>query len=313
MTTVNQQNTDFITVAMVTTLPGLFDACVKNSPEKIAYKQYVARTGTWQSYSWNDIYQWVCRWRQAMEEEKLTQGDRVAIMLGNSIEWVCFDQAAQSLGLVVVSLYTTDTAENIAYILGDAGIRLLLVDELQTWQGLAEQCQSLAALQRVWCLAKSEKSSTNQDQLFRYVDDMLPDTASPYERHEIDANALATIIYTSGTTGRPKGVMLSHHNVLSNAEAVQRQIPAYPEDIFLSFLPLAHGFERTVEYILPMMAGSCVTYARSISLLRDDLVLVRPTVFISAPRLYEKIYVAIQEKISTSRLKHKLFDWTVSL
>ncbi len=313
MTTFTQQNTDFINEAVATTLPGLFDARVKSSPNKLAYQQYATSTGSWRSYSWNDMYQLVCRWRQAMELEKLTQGDRVAVNLGNSIEWVCFDQAAQSLGLVVVALYTTDTPENIRYILNDAGVRLLLVDKLQTWQGLSEERQSLVDLQRVWCLEKEENSAKFPDQRLRYVSDILPDVATPYVSSELDTNALATLIYTSGTTGRPKGVMLSHHNILSNAEAVQQIVPTYQEDIFLSFLPLAHGFERTTEYILPMMAGCCVTYARSISLLKDDLVEVRPTVFISAPRLYEKIYVAIQEKISTSWLKHKLFDWAVAL
>lgn len=312
MTTVNQQNTNYISEAMATSLPGLFAMRVKNSPEKLAYQQYVDGSSAWQDYSWNDIHQRVCRWRHALEQENLTRGDRIAIVLGNCIEWVCFDQAAQSLGLVVVSLYTTDTTENIAYILGDAGVRLLLVDAPQTWSGIAERGQSLDALQRVWCLTHNEQFSSSHEQ-FRYVDDVLPETAPSYTNQETDPDALATIIYTSGTTGRPKGVMLSHHNILSNAEAVQKKIPAYEDDIFLSFLPLAHGFERTVEYILPMMAGSRVTYARSISLLRDDLVLVRPTIFISAPRLYEKIYAAIQEKISTSWLKQKLFDWTVSL
>lgn len=312
MNTVNQHDTSFISEATALTLPGLFAARVNNTPQAIAYRQYVAQTDAWQSYSWHDMQQLVCRWRQAMQQEGLAQGDRVAIMLPNRVEWVCFDQAAQSMGVVIVSLYTTDTANNIAYILADAGVRLLLVDELQTWNRIADKCSSGNALQRVWCLVKTEKPATDSD-LLHYVDDILPDTATPYTNNEVEANALATIIYTSGTTGRPKGVMLSHHNILSNAEAVHKKIPAYPDDVFLSFLPMAHGFERTVEYILPMMAGSCVTYARSISLLKDDLVLVRPTVFISAPRLYEKIYAAIQEKISGSGLKQKLFGWAVSL
>ncbi|MGD9385628.1 MAG: long-chain fatty acid--CoA ligase, partial [Thioalkalispiraceae bacterium] len=291
----------------------LFKARVERSPEQTAYQQYLAETDTWESYTWNDIYQQVCRWRQALQQENLQPGDRVATVVGNCIEWGCFEQAAQSLGLVTVALYTTDTEDNIAFILADAGVRLLMVDTLDTWNRLADQCESVTGLQSIWCLQKNQHSSALHHQQLKFVSNLLPKTAQSSKSYEPDEEAVATIIYTSGTTGKPKGVMLSHHNLLSNAEAVQKRIPAYPEDIFLSFLPLAHGFERTVEYVLPMMAGSCVTYARSISQLREDLVLVRPTVFISAPRLYEKIYVAIQEKVAESWVKHKLFDWTVSL
>ena len=313
MTRSTQQDPEFITEAMAKTLPDLFDARAEKTPDKIAYQQYIASRDSWRSYTWNEMHQLVCRWRLAMERESLDQGDRVAVMAGNSIEWICFEQAAQSLGLVTVSLYTTDTAESIRYILTDAGARLLLVENLSAWQKLFEQVPPIPSLQRVWCLEKKETHGKKQDQLLNFMDDILPDVVSSHDTASIDPESLATIIYTSGTTGRPKGVMLSHHNILSNAEAVQEIVPARPSDIFLSFLPLAHGFERTAEYILPMMAGSCVTYARSISGLRDDLVSVRPTVFISAPRLYEKFYVAIQNNIATSGLKRNLFDWTVSL
>jgi long-chain acyl-CoA synthetase len=313
MNTDDHQNSEFISATVATSLPVLFELRVKKSPDQTAYKQYSSGTDTWDSYTWRDIYNQVCRWRQAMQQENLSRGDRVALMLANSIQWVCFDQAAQSLGLVVISLYTTDTPENIRYILSDAGARLLLVDDSQTWDGLKESCQSIDTLQHVWYLQDSHGVTDANDELLSHVNNILPEQAAAYTSIELATDELATIIYTSGTTGRPKGVMLSHRNILSNAEAVHKRIPALPEDVFLSFLPLAHAFERTVEYILPMMAGSCVSYARSISLLRDDLMVVRPTVFISAPRLYEKIYVAIQEKISGSRLKQKLFHWAVSL
>jgi long-chain acyl-CoA synthetase len=309
----HRQHAEFIGEAGAATIPALFEARVAQSPDKLAYQQYRNQSSVWQTYSWLDIYQLVCRWRKALEQENLQPGERVAIVLNNCVEWVCFEQAAQSLGLVTVSLYTTDTTENISFILADAGVRLLLIETLDSWEGIASLCQTVATLQSVWCLKFNQKRPEDRKQRFEYVSTLLADTAQSYTSFKPDRDAMATIIYTSGTTGKPKGVMLSHHNILSNAEAVHKRIPAYPEDIFLSFLPLAHGFERTVEYILPMMAGSCVCYARSISQLADDLVSIRPTVFISAPRLYEKIYVAIQEKVAESRLKQKLFNWTVSL
>ena len=306
------QQTDFISAAEAVTLPGLFAARVQRSPESIAYQQYDSQTDSWSDYSWQEIYTLVARWRVALAKENLQAGDRVATLVNNGIDWVCFEQAAQSLGLVVVALYTTDTPTNLVYILADAGVRILLIEESIQWQSLASKRKDLPSLQRVWCLQKSKSAGEPQQDL-AYVEDILPLEGSSYENVVTDPDALATIIYTSGTTGRPKGVMLSHENILTNAEAVHINIPAYPEDIFISFLPLAHGFERTVNYYLPMMAGSKVSYARSIKQLAEDLLIIRPTVFLSAPRLYEKIYAAVQAKVDPHDLKRKLLNATVSL
>jgi long-chain acyl-CoA synthetase len=309
--TISQQ-TDFINAAEAVSLPGLFAARVQRSPDSIAYQQYDAQTDSWRDYRWQDMHALVARWRAALANEKLQVGDRVATLVSNGIDWVCFEQAAQSLGLVVVALYTTDTPTNLSYILADAGVRVLLIEELEQWQSLAGKQQELSALQRVWCLRKSE-TTAEQTQHLDYIEDVLPLEGPGYENVETDPRGLATIIYTSGTTGRPKGVMLSHRNILTNAEAVHINIPAYPEDIFISFLPLAHGFERTVNYYLPMMAGSRVSYARSIKLLAEDLLVIRPTVFLSAPRLYEKIYAAVQAKVAPHAMKRKLLAAAVSL
>ncbi len=306
------QQTDFISASEALTLPGLFAARLQRSPDAIAYQQYDAQTESWRDYRWQDMFAQVARWRAALEQENLQAGDRVATLIGNGINWVCFEQAALSLGLVVVTLYTTDTPTNLAYILADAGVRVLVVEEPALWQRLTDKQEELSKVQRVWCVKKND-SASDQEQRLTFIEDILPVEGPAFENVATVATELATIIYTSGTTGRPKGVMLSHENILTNAEAVQKHIPAYPQDIFLSFLPLAHGFERTVNYYLPMMAGSRVSYARSIKLLADDLLAVRPTVFLSAPRLYEKIYAAVQDKVAAHAIKRKLLAATVSL
>lgn len=314
MTSVSQsQKLDFIDESMAATLPDLFQLRVQRTPNKIAYTQYDQKTGDWRNYTWQEMHFLMQRWRKALLKEELVEGDRVAVMLGNSIEWICFDQAAQSLGLVIVSLYTNDTAENITYILADAGVRVLLLSEQDQWKIIETHQPELPALQSVWCMQNFTSSEYAPYKNLRFVEDILPEKAMPYENVHVQPDTLATIIYTSGTTGRPKGVMLSHHNILSNAEAVQRNIAAYTNDVFLSFLPMAHAFERTVEYYFPMMAGSQVSYARSIKTLIDDLPMIKPTILLSAPRLYEKIYAAIQTKVASHWLKRKLFDWTVSL
>ncbi|MDA3785502.1 MAG: AMP-binding protein, partial [Deltaproteobacteria bacterium] len=127
-----------------------------------------------------------------------------------------------------------------------------------------------------------------------------------------DPQELATIIYTSGTTGRPKGVMLSHRNILSNAEMVQQVVPAREDDLFLSFLPLSHSFERTVGYYVPMMAGAQVAFCRSVQELAEDLRTIRPTVLTSVPRIYERIYGRLHEDLQEKgRLARFFFRTTV--
>lgn len=128
----------------------------------------------------------------------------------------------------------------------------------------------------------------------------------------ICSNELASIIYTSGTTGKPKGVMLSHANILINAYACLDFFPVNENDIFLSFLPLSHTFERTVGYYLPVMAGAKVAFARSVAQLSADMHIIRPTILISVPRIYERVYGAVCTRLEEgSSLKRKLFNFTV--
>jgi long-chain acyl-CoA synthetase len=250
------------------------------------------------------------RWQAALAGEKLAPGERVAVLLSNSVEWVCFDQAAQSLGLVVVPLYTTDNPDNIAYILGDCGARLLLVGEIGQWQPLLPLRAGFPQLAHVLCLARAAHAPADAGVRLSFVVDWLGDAAGPLAVAVADSHALATIVYTSGTTGRPKGVMLSHHNILSNAEAVLKLVPGYREDLFLSFLPLSHTFERTVGYYIPIMTGSTVAFARSVQDLAEDLLTVRPTMLVSVPRIYERVYARLQHGLEAKGAVAKaLFRW----
>ncbi|NNG13804.1 MAG: AMP-binding protein, partial [Gammaproteobacteria bacterium] len=200
---------DVISSEQAVTLSGLFHQRVARCPEDIAYQQYDSQSGRWQDYTWQEMATQVAHWQQALNKEGFTAGDRVAILLHNSVEWVCFEQAALALGLVVVPLYTTDTPDNIAYILADSGARLLLVGDLEQWQALAEHCQDLSSLQRVLCIGG--ESPVADDAVLCSVETWLgsvTDTSPP--AHSSQPGDLATLVYTSGTTGPPKGVMLSH-------------------------------------------------------------------------------------------------------
>lgn len=290
------------------TLPGLFRQRVQQTPKSVAYRQHEG--GSWRDYTWSDMARLVARWQLGLECEGLQPGERVALSLRNGVDWICLDQAALGMGLVPVPLYTTDSPANMAHILADSGARLLLLDSDRRWADLAPGRAACPELRRVLCLAREAPS---RDEAVRYVEDWLPGEPAELKDRVRDPEALATIVYTSGTTGPSKGVMQSHRGILWTAEAVLRRIPAWPSDSFLSFLPLAHSFERTVGYYLPMMAGCRISYARSVELLREDLASERPTVLLAVPRVYDKIYLAIQTRLGERGLKRRLFEKTVDL
>ena len=313
VTTRNAGTVGRIAPAEARTLPGLFLRRCERTPDAGAYREFDANTGRWQGYRWRDVQTIVGRWQEALALERLAPGERVAVLVRNGVDWVAFDIAAQGLGLVVVPLYTTDCAGNIAYILGDSGARLLLVGSTAQWHALAPHRHEFPALDQVVCLDADRPAHTEAGLAWRPVADWLPPGApAPEDRHG-DPNALATLVYTSGTTGRPKGVMLSHANILANADSVLEAVPGYREDVYLSFLPLSHAFERTVGYYVPMMAGSTVAYARSVQMLAEDLLAVRPTVLVSVPRIYERAYARITQGLAERVLARKLFDTAVAI
>ena len=217
-----QGTLDLIPMKPARTLAGLFRERVSRTPAAVAYRQFNEKLGEWQSYTWRTMQGRVARFKAALDAEAMEPGDRVAIALPNSTEWVCFDQAALALGLVVVPLYATDTPENVSYILADSGARVLLVDTAQRWQALSPHRESLPNLKRVVSLTALEQGKPGGD-LLRPLDDWLPADVVPIPDRVDDPQALATLVYTSGTTGRPKGVMLSHGNILWNTEAVARR------------------------------------------------------------------------------------------
>lgn len=302
---------DVIAPDQAQTLFGLFRERVRRSSTACAYRQFNRDTGAWDDMSWSELERGVARWQAALSNEGLARGDRVAVMLRNCREWVMFDQAALGLGLVVVPLYTDDRPENVAYILQNAGVRLLLIGGEEHWARLAEVRDQLGFLLRIVSVAPIPAAT---DARVHSLQTWLPPGAHTLQVPDIAADALATIVYTSGTTGRPKGVMLSHRNILWNAYAAQRKIDVYPDDLFLSFLPLSHTFERTIGYYLPIMCGSTVAYNRSIPELGDDLRIVRPTILIAVPRIFERVYNKIQNGLTDkSALARTLFATTVDV
>jgi long-chain acyl-CoA synthetase len=281
-------------------LSDLFLQRLRETPDAPAYRQFDGNG--WIDWRWSDIGREVARWQVAFRKEGLKAGDRVALCLHNRVEWVLFDQAALGLGLVTVPLYFDDRPDNMAWCLNDAGVRLLLLEDGRMWDALRDQVKTV---ERVVCLG----AANSGDEKVVTLEAWLPAAGvNTPARSAATANDLATIVYTSGTTGRPKGVMLSHRNILSNVIASMRALPANNADRFLSFLPLSHMFERTCGYYSAIWAGAQTVYARSISQLADDIREQRPTVLISVPRIFERIYSRMQEAMAPGSPKRRLFE-----
>ncbi|HHJ13063.1 MAG TPA: long-chain fatty acid--CoA ligase [Gammaproteobacteria bacterium] len=300
----NDWQEDVITVEIAGTLDGLFAERVRRGPERTGYRDFDRAGKGWRDWSWRRMAEEVARWRVALAGEGFQPGDRAAIRLRNGVEWVWFDQAVLAGGLVTVPLYTEDRPDNVAYILEDADARLLLVQNLAQWRKLAGALADCPGLKRVLILecsdAGARQAALEDDARVRFVADWLPGAVpADLPARKGDPHALASIVYTSGTTGRPKGVMLSHHNMLSVAHAAMTSVSScYLEDVLLSFLPLSHTLERTAGYYLPMMTGACVAYARSVQQLAEDLKQIRPTVLIAVPRIFERVHGRIMSGLA---------------
>ena len=208
---------------------------VAATPDAVAYREFDAAIDAWTQSTWAETSRMVDRMRAALAREGLKPGDRVAIMSRNCRDWVCFDQAAHAEGLVVVPLFADDRPDNVAYILNDSGARVVLVEGPEQVAKLAEVAERIPNVQRIVSIARPVAKG---DVRVFALDDWLPAPSAPRPPLEVPGHALATIVYTSGTTGKPKGVMLSHQNMLQNVKSGLGAYEVFPEDVFLSFLPL---------------------------------------------------------------------------
>ncbi|HEY7903449.1 MAG TPA: AMP-dependent synthetase/ligase [Casimicrobiaceae bacterium] len=255
----------------------------------------------WQDVRIDEVRHYAERWQEAFRRDGLKPGDRVALCARNGIFWVAIDQAALGLGLVVVPLYADDNPDNIAWCAQNAEVKLFIADNRR-------MADALAALGATYTLPRIVvlRPDTNDDP--QGAQRFLPVGGPGFECHELAPETLATICYTSGTSGRPKGVMLSHANIVANVEQCRATGLGHADDVFLSILPLSHMFERTGGYYLPLALGAKVVYARGIAQIADDLVSEAPTAMFAVPRIFEKFHAKVQEALAKSPAKRWLFD-----
>ena len=302
-------------IASVHTLPQLLAYRAASTPDAEAYRAFDSATQTWTSLTWAQTAERVGTWAQALAAMQLPAAARVAILLPNGLNTMCADQATLATGCVPVPLHAIDNPGSIAYILADCEASMLFVSQVEQWEKIEAVGTAFPALRAVVitddAAALSATPASGGGPAVGSLAQWLAGAAHAGSAPAPAAPAagdLAAIVYTSGTTGKPKGVMLTHHNVVSDVKAVLERIAPTVDDVFLSFLPLSHTFERTGGYYLPIAAGSCVAYARSVAQLSDDLKTVRPTVLVSVPRIYERIHAKLLEKLSPTPWKMQLYE-----
>jgi long-chain acyl-CoA synthetase len=267
--------------------------------------------GVWNSVSTQDFIDLINSISKGLISLGINEGDRVGIVSSNRYEWDAFDVASLQIGAIVVPVYPNISTDDYRYIFNDAGIKLCVVGD----KSLYEKINSL----------KPEISSLN----FLYTFDVLPEipnwleianesnkiTIEEVESRKVKIKNLdlATIIYTSGTTGNPKGVMLSHNNILSNVLACVDRMPCDNTSRVLTFLPVCHVYERMLHYLY-MYMGCAIYFAESLDTIGENIKEVKPHMFTAVPRLIEKVFDKIITKgEELTGIKRKLFFWAVKL
>jgi len=288
-----------------------FEAVSKyNRPDALQVKT----DGSYRPISHTEVADRVRHAARGLSSLGVRRGDRVAILSENRPEWAVADFACLTIGLTDVPIYPTLPADQIAYMLKDSGAVAIFVSNKTQAEKIREIRSQLLALKTVigfddvpgltnMSIAELEKRGAqgeNAESIKTYREDAL--TVKPDD--------LATIIYTSGTTGEPKGVMLTHDNIYGNVAASRTAIPFGGRDVALSFLPLSHIFERMGGHYLMFATGTSIAYAESIDAVPVNMQEVRPTLVLSVPRLYEKMFARVLESALTGGfLKKQIFFW----
>ncbi len=273
-------------------------------PQHRLYRHYI--DDAWCDVTVAEVDMLARRWQGAFRRDGFVPGDRIALCVRNSVNWIAIDLAALGMGLVVVPLYVDDNAENIAWCVGNAQARLLVVENSRVADALAKCAGEGTQLPPLVVLRPDDDA--NADAAARF----LPEPAGEFTVAEMADDALATLCFTSGTAGRPKGVMLSHGNILANVGQCAQTGMARPDDVFLSILPLSHMFERTGGYYLPLSLGATVAFSRGVAQIADDLASQAPTVIFAVPRIFERFLARIEASLAQSAARKRLFDMCVT-
>jgi len=293
------------------TLAQLFLTTVESRSGEIAFRHFPDESPRLVDITYGEVLKRVRAVVGGLRSLGLERGDRAAILSENRPEWAMADYGCLCAGIWDVPIYATLSTQQVAYILANSGASVVFVSSAEQMdKAVAARSQIDGSPQIVVFEAPQtlpEGVMLWTDLLARGEQAMEEVAAEAFRTLALEAepDQVATILYTSGTTGDPKGVMLTHNNLWSNVQASSRQLPMTGEDSTMSFLPLSHVFQRMVDYLF-FSSGVSIAYAHSIKRVGDDFKVVRPTVAVSVPRLYEKIYNGVME---AEGYKKKLIVW----
>jgi long-chain acyl-CoA synthetase len=281
----------------------------KNFPTS---KMFVSKiNGNWESISTSEFI------LRAMEVSKglislgIQPGDKIAVASSNRVEWNILDIGVQQVGAILVPVYPNISEADYRFIFNDAQVKICFVSNLELATKISNIKTEIASLQHLFTFDELD-GYVNWNYIFE-ASSSTPESEVHKRMNEVKRSDLVTIIYTSGTTGNPKGVMLSHNNLLSNLEACKPRIPADNNSRVLTFLPVCHVYERMLHYLY-MYIGCSIHFAESMETIGDNIREVKPDVFTAVPRLIEKVFDKIMATGDTlTGIKRKLFFWAVRL
>ncbi len=303
-------------VSLLKTLPDMLENTVKLYPNQPAFSECVGGPKDWRTISWKEFSQEVDCWKKALAASGLKRGDHVAILMLSTITCATADHAVMSAAMTPVPLHAIDNASNCAYILNDSETKLLIAPKTLRWNAIVSVCNNFPHLKEVVVTNDDviENAENSPVPVITLKDWLKRGENTPIPTDRPEPQDLAALVYTSGTTGKPKGVMLTHANITGDLRCCVPLVDITENDVYLSFLPLSHTFERTVSFYLPLYAGACVAFARNISKLAEDLKIIRPTGFISVPRVFELFYSKIQSQLEAKgKLAKSLMDKAVEI
>ncbi len=278
------------------------------------------KDGKYHDLSFKKMREWVEQFASGLASLGLSKDEKLAIISENRPEWVVADIGTLFLGAVDVPIYPTLTAKQEEFILNDSGTKIAVVSNQYQLNKLLKVRDDIRTLEHIIVMndidVSGEKNVYTMSSVCEKGQKYLEKNPGLLEksREKIKPDDLLTIIYTSGTTGNPKGVMLTHNNLVSNIIGTTSIIEISSKDELLSFLPLCHSFERMAGYYTAMACGCTVSYAESIDTVRDNLLEIRPTIVTTVPRLFERIYSRVKQQVENSpQARQKIFNWALEV
>lgn len=279
---------------------------LNNNPKKDAFSQ--KENGKWVSLSSQEFVEKSIRLSKGLLKLGVKHGDRIAVIANNRIEWHLTDLAIQQIGAINVPIYSNINAEDYLYILNDCGAKFVFLSDPEVFDKIQSVRNQIKSLESIFTYENISGCTHYKELLTDEYDGNIDNL-----KNNIQYTDTATLIYTSGTTGNPKGVMLTHENLITNVIASSHRLPLGDNLKSLSFLPLCHVFERMLDYLYIYKSVS-IYYAESLETIADNLKEVQPHFFATVPRLLEKVYDKIVAKGSElTGIKKALFFWALEL